>query len=199
MCAVRDECASPFFEQHKRRHALVMQPVCARRNVVLLYNHRMKKILPPEHYYASLPAKRMAAGVLLLNHKDEIMLVYPTYKPRWEIPGGVTEVDESPRACARREVLEEIGLDRDIGRLLVVDYNERAGVKTESLMFIFDGGILTEEDIASIRLQEAELDRFAFYPLEALPDAMSDTLRRRMQRAFAERQNPNNAYTENQL
>jgi 8-oxo-dGTP diphosphatase len=165
----------------------------------LLYNHRMEKRLPPEQYYASLPAKRMAAGVLLLNDREEILLVHPTYKPRWDIPGGVTEGDESPRACACREMLEEIGLDRDIGRLLVVDYNERAGAKTESLMFIFDGGILPEEDIANICLQEAELDRFAFFPMEALPDAISDTLRRRMQRAFAERQNPNNAYTENQL
>lgn len=141
----------------------------------------------------------MAAGVLFLNGKDEILLVHPTYKPRWEIPGGITEDDESPRACARREVMEEIGLEREIGRLLVVDYNVRVGVKTESLMFVFDGGVLEEADLASLRLQAEELDRFAFFPVDALPEAMSDTLRRRVQRAYAERNHPADTYLENQL
>ena len=155
-----------------------------------------KKILPPEEYYPSLPTKRMGAGALFVNEKNQILLVHPTYKPRWEIPGGITEVDESPRVCTQREVLEEIGLQREIGRLLVVDYQSRVGVKTESLMFVFDGGVLSEEDIASIQLQEVELDGFEFFSLDALPDAMSDTLRKRVQRAFWERVNPTDAYTE---
>lgn len=163
-----------------------------------------KKLFPNEYYqsleyFQSLPVKRMAAGVLFLNMKDEILLVHPTYKPRWEIPGGVTEIDESPRRSAQREVLEEIGLDREIGRLLVVEYNQRVGVKTESLMFIFDGGVLQDAEIASIVLQAEELDGFAFFPADALPDAMNDTLRRRVQWAYAERHHPADTYLENQL
>ncbi|BFO17000.1 hypothetical protein SHKM778_33880 [Streptomyces sp. KM77-8] len=40
------------------------------------------------------------------------------------LPGGTIESDEgeSPREGARRETLEEIGLDREPGRLLVVDW-----------------------------------------------------------------------------
>ena len=155
-----------------------------------------KKPFLTEEYFASLPTKRMAAGALFVNEKNQILLVHPTYKPRWEIPGGITEVDESPRLCTQREVLEEIGIDRAIGRLLVVDYQSRVGVKTESLMFVFDGGVLSEEDIASIQLQEVELDGFEFFSVDALPDAMSGTLRKRVQRAFWERVNPTDAYTE---
>lgn len=159
----------------------------------------MKKLLPPEEFYPSLPKKRMGAGALFVNQQNEILLVHPTYKPRWEIPGGITEDDESPRTCVQREVCEEIGLDREIGRLLVVEYQQRVGVKTESLMFVFDGGMLTEAEINAIRLQEAELDAFGFFPVDGLPDVMSETLRKRVQRAFAERQHPTDAYAENQV
>jgi len=167
--------------------------------------HPMTKNLSPEEYYnsleyyRSLPSKRMAAGALFVNQQNEILLVHPTYKPRWEIPGGVTEIDESPRTCVQREVQEEIGLDREIGRLLVVEYQPRVGVKTESLMFIFDGGILTAAQIAAIRLPAAELDGFDFFPADALPEAMSATLRRRVQRAYTERMNFTDSYFENQL
>lgn len=158
----------------------------------------MKTQLPPEEFYASLPTKRMAAGALFVNQQGHILLVHPTYKPRWEIPGGITEEDESPLQCAQCEVSEEIGLDQSIGRLLVVDYQSRVGSKTESLMFVFDGGVLTEEDIQKIHLQEAELDEFDFFPADALPEAMSDTLRRRVQRAYAQRQHPSDPYFEKQ-
>jgi ADP-ribose pyrophosphatase YjhB (NUDIX family) len=38
----------------------------------------------------------MAAGALLFDEDGRILLVEPTYKPYWEIPGGVVEADESP-------------------------------------------------------------------------------------------------------
>ncbi|HSH05771.1 MAG TPA: NUDIX hydrolase, partial [Anaerolineae bacterium] len=88
-------------------------------------------------YYAGLPRKRMGSGCLLWDEGKRILLVKPTYKPGWEIPGGVVEADESPRAACERELVEELGLRRRVGRLLVFEYNEGVGEKTESLMFIF--------------------------------------------------------------
>lgn len=155
-------------------------------------------MIPAVDYYKQLPKKRMGAGCLFFNEKGHVMLVKPTYKPGWEIAGGIVERNESPKRCCEREVLEEIGLKREIGRLLVVDYNDPDDPKTESLMFVFDGGTLTPTDIANIKLQTSELSEFAFFTESTLPDTMKPILRRRVLAAWQEYRQPTNAYFENQ-
>lgn len=135
-------------------------------------------------YYESLPKKRMGAGCLFFNEKNEVLLVKPNYKPGWEIPGGVVENNESPKQCCQREVLEEIGLNREIGRLLALDYNSPNDPKTESLMFVFDGGVLSEADIAAIHLPANELSEFDFFRQDALPEAMTKPLKARVLAAW---------------
>lgn len=154
--------------------------------------------LPPEEYYQTLPQKRMGAGCLFYDDHGRVLLVKPTYKPVWEIPGGVVEQDESPKQCCQREILEEIGLHLPIGALLIVDYNEATPPKTESLMFIFDGGTLTPEQIAAIQLPASELSEFRFFSPTQLPPAMSDSLRQRVLAAWQNRLHPRDVYLENQ-
>jgi 8-oxo-dGTP diphosphatase len=38
----------------------------------------------------------VAAGVLFFDEHDRVLLVDPSYKPGWEIPGGYVEAGESP-------------------------------------------------------------------------------------------------------
>jgi 8-oxo-dGTP diphosphatase len=146
----------------------------------------------------SLPQKRMGAGCLFFDEQGYVMLVKPTYKPVWEIPGGVVELNESPKQCCQREIREEIGLERKIGDLLVVDYNSQTKKKTESLMFIFNGGILTSSEIESIQLRRDELSEFRFFSIESLPNDMTGTLRNRVLAAWQRATKSNGIYLENQ-
>ena len=74
-------------------------------------------------YYKNLPKKRMGAGALILNQNDEILIVKPSYKDHWSVPGGVVEENESPRVACIRETKEEIGIDLKNIKFLCVDYN----------------------------------------------------------------------------
>jgi 8-oxo-dGTP diphosphatase len=149
-------------------------------------------------YLESLPKKRMAAGCLFFDQQGQILLVKPAYKPGWEIPGGITELNESPKQCCQREVREELGLIRPIGELLVIDYNPPTGERTESLMFIFNGGILSAQDIESIHVREAEISTYRFFNAERLPPEMTITLRRRVLAAFERVSTSKDVYLENQ-
>lgn len=64
----------------------------------------------------------MGAGVIFFNEKYEILIVKPTYKEGWIIVGGTTDRDESPRACCIRETKEELDLEINELRLVLVDY-----------------------------------------------------------------------------
>jgi ADP-ribose pyrophosphatase YjhB (NUDIX family) len=71
-----------------------------------------RSVLPPDQYVASLARKRMAASALFRDGTGRVLLVDPTYKETWDLPGGAVEAEESPHAACRREVSEELGLNR---------------------------------------------------------------------------------------
>jgi 8-oxo-dGTP diphosphatase len=111
---------------------------------------------------AALPRKRMAAAVLFTDVQDRSLLVEPTYKDYWEIPGGIVEADESPYVAAKREVNEELGLLVDPGRLLAVDWVPPKPARTEGVIFVYDGGQLCDSQTASISLPRNELRSWAW-------------------------------------
>ncbi|MGH3687928.1 MAG: NUDIX domain-containing protein, partial [Pseudonocardiaceae bacterium] len=64
----------------------------------------------------------IAAGVLFFDDAGRILLVQPTYKDHWDIPGGYVETGETPAQTAAREVQEELGMEAPVGPLLVADW-----------------------------------------------------------------------------
>lgn len=117
-------------------------------------------------WLAGVPQKRVAAGALFLDEAGRLLIVKPTYKPLWNIPGGVIEENESPRQGCQREVREELGLEKALDRLLCVEYTPAVDKETEKLVFIFWGGVLTVAEIAAIRLPADELSEFRFLSVE---------------------------------
>jgi ADP-ribose pyrophosphatase YjhB (NUDIX family) len=130
-------------------------------------------------YLEALPKKRMAAGVMFFNQNGELLILKPIYKDGWTIPGGIVDQDESPRECCQREIKEEISLDIKELAFVCVDYKHKQGY-SESLQFMFYGGILREEQIEKIKLDRKELSEFKFVSVREAVEILSPNLRKRI-------------------
>lgn len=135
-------------------------------------------------YQQSLPRKRISAGVLLFDTSGLLLIVKPTYKEGWEIPGGTVEANESPLASCTREIREELSLDVRPARLLCVDFAGETETRTESLHFIFYGGVLSVDQIATIRLPADELSEYRLLERDQALSFFKRRLRRRVTQAL---------------
>lgn len=140
---------------------------------------------PAGDYTATLPRKRMGSGALFRDAAGRVLLVEPTYKDHWELPGGAVDGDESPLDAAVREVREELALTVTLGRLLVVDWVPPRPGRTEGVMFVFDGGVLTPATTARIRLPADELRSWAWCTAAEAEQRLSPLLARRTAAATA--------------
>lgn len=147
-------------------------------------------------YYRSLPGKRIGAGLTCRDADGRVLLVQPTYKPTWEIPGGVVEAGESPAATVVREVRDELGVTLPVGRLLVVDWLPVRAPKTEGLMMQFDGGVLDGSVTDRFRLPPDELRDWRFFAADELDDVLPDYMARRTRRALELAATGRSAYLE---
>ena len=132
------------------------------------------------------------AGALFFDGAGRVLLVEPTYKPYWEIPGGAVEQGETPREACRREVEEELGLVREPGRLLVADWAPRDG--EDRVLFVFEGGLLTAGD--HIRLPPGELRSYEFLTPQQACERLVPRLSRRVAEALRARESGETRYLE---
>lgn len=135
-----------------------------------------------------------AAAALFVDVEGEVLLVEPTDKAMWEIPGARVERGETPRQACTRVLSESFGLDLELGRLLVVDWAPH--VRDERVRFVFDGGALSDEQLESIELPPAEFTSWAFLPPDELFVMMEPRLVRRVTAALAARTTGATSYLE---
>lgn len=132
-----------------------------------------------------IPRKTVAGGALIRNSDGLILFLEPIYKPTLEIPGGLAEANESPLSACNREVQEEIGLDLNISRTLVVDWIPATGPWHDGVMFIFDGGTLGDAEIQRIRVDPNEARCWDFMSLGQASSRMRPSMTRRLSMAVA--------------
>ncbi|MEY8042188.1 NUDIX domain-containing protein [Saccharopolyspora cebuensis] len=110
---------------------------------------------------ATQARKRTSADALVLDAERRVLLVNPTYKEGWDLPGGMLEANESPRLGLARELREELGLDLAVGRLLVVDWQAPHDPWDDLVAFVFDCGTLSTDQAVRVDGDEVSEHRWA--------------------------------------
>ena len=129
---------------------------------------------------ATQARKRVAADVLLRDSAGRVLLVKPTYKPGWDLPGGMVESNEPPETAAERELAEELGLTVNLRGLLVVDWVPPHGPWDDQISFIFDGGVLGEEQTGHLRPRDDELSEVGFFRADGAGEVLRERMRARL-------------------
>ncbi len=134
-----------------------------------------------------LPRKRAIAQMLVRDRSGRVLMCQLTYKTDWDLPGGVVEVDESPRLAVTREVAEELALDIEAGDLLLTDWLPPWSGWEDALCLVFDGGTIDAAALAQVVRQEREIKSVEFCTLEQVRERAADFTFRRIEAAVSGR------------
>lgn len=127
-----------------------------------------------------LPTIPASAGALIRGRKGRLLILKPTYKSGWTIPGGIIEIGESPWEACRRETKEESGLDVTTGRLVCVDFLRPRPDRPGGMRFLFDCGVFDDAVLDTVVIQPFEIAESRILPIDAALPLLSGPVRRRV-------------------
>ncbi len=131
-----------------------------------------------------LPRIPVSAGALIYDRAGRLLILKPTYKSGWTIPGGVMEADgESPWEACQREVREETGLEVSHGRLAVMDFRRPREGRPGGIRFLFDCGQISDKELTDLKLQPEEISESRLVPLPDVFALLRRPIRRRVRAA----------------
>lgn len=126
------------------------------------------------------PLLQCAASIIIENEKGEILLGRRTDNHLWGYAGGSIELDETVEECARRELLEEMGLVADEMEFFMVNSGPEAryvypnGDEVMNVEIIY----LCRHYHGELKKQEEEIEDLRFFePGDIKLDMISPPIR----------------------
>jgi len=141
-------------------------------------NPFLSKIL--HSYFLLRRPMTLGARAVVMNEKDEVMLVRHRYEPGWQLPGGGVESGESPVDALRRELMEEAGIRmRDVAGFLGSYFNSEVSRRDHVLVYL----VRDFEVMLGVQISH-EIGEHGFFPFDQLPKETTAGTRRRIAEIF---------------
>jgi 8-oxo-dGTP diphosphatase len=121
--------------------------------------------------HALAPSFTVGAIVVVERPHGAVLLVRHSYRQRWGLPGGLLQRGEDVEVAARREALEEVGLEVELqGEPAVVVDPEARRVD-----IIFRARPFSEADADDVSPQSPEVVDVCWFDAAALPELQHET------------------------
>ncbi|EPD95374.1 NUDIX domain-containing protein [Streptomyces albus] len=132
------------------------------------------------------PGFPAAAYALVTDQSERVLIVQPpgTGEAAWRLPGGLVEPAETPREALRRELAEELGLDRQADTLLAVEWVlPRTPDRRARVAFLFSTLPVATAETARLTLQRDEVAACRWVPEEEAVTLLHERHATRLTRA----------------
>jgi 8-oxo-dGTP pyrophosphatase MutT (NUDIX family) len=120
--------------------------------------------------------KIIAGGGVVVNEKNQVLFIYR--RKKWDLPKGKLDPGEDIKACAIREVMEEIGIrNLTIGKLIIVTTHsyEEKGLNMQKETHWFEMKASTIDNSILTPQLEEEIEKIEWVSLENLEEYLSET------------------------
>jgi ADP-ribose pyrophosphatase YjhB (NUDIX family) len=137
-------------------------PHCGSEAVFVAQNGQ--QVLTCECGYVHYKDPKVAAGVLIKDKRNRILLMKRAHNPRkgyWSYPSGYVDFEEKVETAAIREVKEEVGVEVGIDKLIGV-YSEEGN---RVVLIVYEGTI-----IKGTPSPGEESEEVAYFELKDLPE-----------------------------
>jgi ADP-ribose pyrophosphatase YjhB (NUDIX family) len=136
---------------------------------------RLYRVLPRRlrRWLVHRVAPSFTVGAICVVDRGDgaILLIRHSYRRRWGLPGGLLARGEAPEDAARRECVEEVGLEVEIitPPSVVVDAGQRR------VDVVFAARPASRADISSLRSRSPEVEEVRWFQRSALPELQNET------------------------
>lgn len=118
------------------------------------------------------PSFTVGAVCVIERADGRMLLVRQAYRRGWGLPGGLTKRGEDIAECARREVLEEVGLTAElVGEPAVV-----VDAKPRRIDVVYRARVAVDAGAADVVSTSPEIDEVGWFSREELPDLQHETV-----------------------
>ena len=108
----------------------------------------------------------LGAKALIFNNNSDLLVLKPSYRDHWVIPGGIVDGGESPSEACKREVFEEIAIKVGEVKLICIVYSQANSKREESVEFIFSSDVFNTLQESTIRVDGKEIEKWQFVSLD---------------------------------
>ncbi len=115
---------------------------------------------------------KVTVGAIVFNAQDELLLVHSAIRHNWCFPAGMADVGHTAAEVARKEVLEETGLQVTPLHLMGVADSFRRGFDLNT--HIYHLQFYCRLDGGELGPQTVEISEAGFFGRDALPQPLAD-------------------------